>query len=129
VSPPAKRRTQAPHALLDYVSSMRATRELPAELVLPGHGEPITDHVALIDERLRMHERRARKMLRMLARGPLSAYEIAVKMWGNIAVTQAYLTLSEVLGHMDLLVRAGQARELERAGGVRYAAVDTVLEG
>jgi glyoxylase-like metal-dependent hydrolase (beta-lactamase superfamily II) len=119
----------APHALLDYVSSMRATRELPAELVLPGHGEPITDHVALIDERLRMHERRARKMLRMLARGPLSAYEIAVKMWGNIAVTQAYLTLSEVLGHMDLLVRAGQARELERAGGVRYAAVDTVLEG
>ena len=40
---------------------MRATRELPAELVLAGHGDPILDHVALIDERLRMHERRARE--------------------------------------------------------------------
>ena len=32
---------------------------MPAELVLPGHGEPINDHVALIDERFRMHQRRA----------------------------------------------------------------------
>ena len=29
------------------------------ELVLPGHGRPITDHAALIDERFRLHERRA----------------------------------------------------------------------
>ena len=40
----------------------------------------------------------------MLADGPLTAYEIALQMWGNVAVTQAYLTLSEVLGHLDLLV-------------------------
>src|SRR2546421_2452241 len=66
-----------PHALIDYIESMRATRELPAELVLPGHGDPIVDHVALIDERFRMHQRRARKVLRMLGDGPLSAYEIA----------------------------------------------------
>ena len=31
-------------------------------------------------------------------------------MWGNVAVTQAYLTLSEVLGHIDLLV-ARRARD------------------
>jgi hypothetical protein len=28
-----------------------------------------------------------------------------------VAVTQAYLTLSEVLGHLDLLVRDGTVRE------------------
>ncbi len=38
--------------------------------VLPGHGEPVIDHVALIDERFRMHERRAGKMLSMLEAGP-----------------------------------------------------------
>jgi glyoxylase-like metal-dependent hydrolase (beta-lactamase superfamily II) len=114
---------ERPHALLDYLESMRATRELPAELVLSGHGEPIVDHVALIDERFRMHQRRARKMLRMLDDGPLSGYEIALRMWGNIAVTQAYLTLSEVLGHMDLLVREDRAREQEDDGVVRFAAV------
>ncbi|HUO72523.1 MAG TPA: MBL fold metallo-hydrolase [Solirubrobacteraceae bacterium] len=112
-----------PHALLDYLESMRLTREMPAELVLSGHGEPIVDHAALIDERFRMHKRRARKILRMLDRGPLSAYEIAVQMWGNIAVTQAFLTLSEVLGHVDLLTREGQAREFEQNGVVRFEAL------
>jgi glyoxylase-like metal-dependent hydrolase (beta-lactamase superfamily II) len=112
-----------PHALLDYLESMRATRELPAEIVLTGHGDPITDHVTLIDERFRMHERRARKMLKMLAPAPLTAYDIALKMWGNIAVTQAFLTISEVLGHMDLLTRDGLVRECERDGVVSFEAV------
>ena len=111
-----------PRPLLTYMDSMRATHELPAELVLPGHGDPITDHSALIDERLRMHERRAQKLLRLLSDGPLSAYELAVKMWGNVAVTQAFLTISEVLGHMDLLVRDGLARGTDEDGVVRFAA-------
>jgi glyoxylase-like metal-dependent hydrolase (beta-lactamase superfamily II) len=111
-----------PHPLLTYMDSMRATRELPAELVLPGHGDPITDHAALIDERQAMHERRAQKLLRLLSDGPLSAYELAVKMWGNVAVTQAFLTISEVLGHMDLLIGKGLAEQAERDGVVRFAA-------
>jgi glyoxylase-like metal-dependent hydrolase (beta-lactamase superfamily II) len=101
-----------PSALLSYIDSLSATRELPAKLVLSGHGPPITDHVSLIDERLRLHERRAGKIHRLLGPGPLTAYEIALKLWGNVAVTQAYLTLSEVLGHLDLLVRDGRVREL-----------------
>ncbi|MFL5830731.1 MAG: MBL fold metallo-hydrolase [Solirubrobacteraceae bacterium] len=113
---------ERPHALLDYLESMRATRELPAELILSGHGEPMLDHVTVIDERFRMHQRRARKMLRMLDAGPLSGYEIALRMWGNIAVTQAYLTLSEVLGHMDLLVREDRVQEQVLSGVVRFAA-------
>ncbi|MDQ6745694.1 MAG: MBL fold metallo-hydrolase [Actinomycetota bacterium] len=108
VSRPLRRDGEAqsrdrPHALLAYIDSMRRTRELPAQLVLSGHGPPILDHVALIDERLRMHERRARKMLGLLKAAPLSAYEIAVATWGQVAVAQAYLTISEVLGHLDLL--------------------------
>jgi glyoxylase-like metal-dependent hydrolase (beta-lactamase superfamily II) len=105
-----------PQALLQYIDSMRATRDLPARLVLSGHGDPILDHGELIDERLRMHRRRAARIHQILDGRPLSAYEIAVRMWGNVAVTQAYLTLSEVLGHLDLLVSSGQAGEHERDG-------------
>ena len=43
-------------------------------------------------------------------------------MWGNVAVTQAYLTLSEVLGHVDLLLADGRATEQERDDVVRFAA-------
>jgi glyoxylase-like metal-dependent hydrolase (beta-lactamase superfamily II) len=112
-----------PHALLQYMDSMRTTRELPARLILPGHGDPILDHVELIDERLRMHRRRAARIHQILDAGPLSAYEIAVRMWGNVAVTQAYLTLSEVLGHLDLLVSNDQAIEHDSDGLSRFEAL------
>jgi glyoxylase-like metal-dependent hydrolase (beta-lactamase superfamily II) len=114
---------ERPHALLTYIDSMRATRELDAQLILPGHGDPILDHRTLIDERFAMHERRARKMLGMIREHPLTAYEIARAMWGKAAVTQAYLTLSEVLGHVDMLVRDGLARAHESDGVVRFEAV------
>jgi glyoxylase-like metal-dependent hydrolase (beta-lactamase superfamily II) len=112
-----------PPALLNYMESMRATREMEAGLVLSGHGEPITDHVALIDQRLRMHQRRAEKMQRMLAGRPLSAYELALQMWGNVAVTQAFLTISEVLGHMDMLIRDGLVHELDDGELSRFEAL------
>jgi glyoxylase-like metal-dependent hydrolase (beta-lactamase superfamily II) len=108
--------------LRTYIRSMEATRRLPVELVLPGHGEPITDHAALIDERLRMHARRARKLRRLLDKGPMTAYELALELWGNVAVTQAYLTISEVLGHLDLLVHEGRARESVKDGMARFEA-------
>jgi len=111
---------ERPQALLTYMESMRATRELPSVLALPGHGDPILDHRTLIDQRFAMHSRRARKMLKLLRDRPSTAYELARAMWGNAAVTQAYLTLSEVLGHMDILVRDGLVRERTSDGVVRF---------
>ena len=78
--------------------------------------------MALIDERFRMHERRAERIHRLIAEQPRTAHEIAQELWGNVAVTQAYLTLSEVLGHVDLLLRDGRAVEEERDGVVRFRA-------
>jgi glyoxylase-like metal-dependent hydrolase (beta-lactamase superfamily II) len=105
-----------PQALVQYLESLAATREMEVDLVLPGHGDPITDHRALIDQRFELHRRRADKIHRLIAERPRSAYEIAQALWGNIAVTQAYLTLSEVLGHVDLLVNDGRVQEVEREG-------------
>ena len=110
-----------PQALVQYIASMKATQELPAELVLPGHGDPVTDPVALIDERLRMHRRRAGKILRILDEGPMTAYEIATRIWGNVPLTQAYLTVSEVLGHVDLLLNEGKVSEVQDGELVRFA--------
>jgi glyoxylase-like metal-dependent hydrolase (beta-lactamase superfamily II) len=112
---------QRPKALVAYLASLRATRELDARVVLPGHGEPVDDHRALIDERFGMHERRARKLHRLIAERPRTAHELAQELWGNVAVTQAYLTLSEVLGHLDLLLDDGRAVAQESDGLVRFA--------
>ncbi len=114
--------SERPRALVEYLASLGATREMTLARVLPGHGDPIDDHVALIDERVRLHERRAAKLLGMLAGRPSTAFELAQAMWGNVAVTQAYLTLSEVLGHMDLLLERGDVVEDEAEGVVRFTA-------
>jgi glyoxylase-like metal-dependent hydrolase (beta-lactamase superfamily II) len=113
---------ERPKALVAYIASMKATQAMDVELVLPGHGEAFGEHSALIDERLRMHDRRARKLHGLVAERPRTAYELAQELWGNVAVTQAYLTLSEVLGHMDLLVDDGRVVEEEDDGIVRFAA-------
>jgi glyoxylase-like metal-dependent hydrolase (beta-lactamase superfamily II) len=106
--------TERPQALVHYLESLALTRELDVELLLPGHGEPVTDHRALIDQRFALHRRRSEKLHRLLAEESRSAYELAQALWGNIAVTQAYLTLSEVLGHLDLLANDDRVHEEER---------------
>jgi len=111
-----------PKALVTYLESMRRTREMPAEIVLSGHGEPIVDHVALIDDRFAQHDRRKEKIYKLIAERPRSGYELAQALWGNVAVTQAFLTLSEVIGHADLLVDEGRVAEVDDGETIRYEA-------
>lgn len=117
-----------PRALITYLRSLARTRELDAEILLPGHGEPITDHVALIDQRFELHRRRVAKLLRLITARPRTAYELAQELWGNVAVTQAFLTLSEVVGHVDLLIEADLVREVPEAGVIRFEATGNAGE-
>ena len=114
---------ERPQSLVTYLRSLEKTRAMEVDLVLPGHGEPFTDHRTLIDQRFAFHRRRAEKIRRLIAERPRSAYELAQALWGNIAVTQAYLTLSEVLGHTDILLGEGKVTEVEAGGVVRFEAV------
>jgi glyoxylase-like metal-dependent hydrolase (beta-lactamase superfamily II) len=109
-------------ALVEYLESLQRTRALPAEIVLAGHGEPVTDHIALIDERFALHQRRAGKLYELIAERPRTGHGLAQALWGDVAVTQAFLTLSEVIGHVDLLINAGHVRADERDGVIVYEA-------
>jgi glyoxylase-like metal-dependent hydrolase (beta-lactamase superfamily II) len=118
ITRPLDEGAQRPHALETYIASLRLTREMDLDIVLPGHGDPFTGHAELIDKRFALHERRAEKLYGLIAERPRTAYELAQALWGNIAVTQAFLTLSEVLGHTDLLVAEGRVAVEAHAEGV-----------
>jgi len=109
-------------ALVVYLASLEKTRAMEIDIVLPGHGEPITDHRGLIDERFALHRRRADKIHGLIRERSRTAHELAQALWGNVAVTQAYLTLSEVLGHTDILLNAGSVAAVEDGGVVRFEA-------
>ncbi|TMM03156.1 MAG: MBL fold metallo-hydrolase [Actinobacteria bacterium] len=112
-----------PRPLVEYRASLLATRALDAAIVLGGHGEPVTAPASLIDERVRRQDERADHLLGLLSQGPRSAHELATSLWGDVAITQAYLTLSEVLGHVDLLIEAGRVVEDDGGPVTRFEAV------
>ncbi|WP_354700619.1 hypothetical protein DSM112329_00900 [Paraconexibacter sp. AEG42_29] len=110
-----------PKTLLDYRESLRLTAELDVDVMLGGHRQPVTGHRELIAERLQEHERRAEKIFDKLAAGPRTAHELATETWGEVAVTQVFLTLSEILGHLDLLIDRGLVTEDRSADVIRFA--------
>jgi glyoxylase-like metal-dependent hydrolase (beta-lactamase superfamily II) len=113
---------QRPRALMTYMDSLRLTREMELSVVFAGHGEPVEGHRDLIDARMGMHARRADRLCALITERPRNAYELAQEMWGNVAVTQAFLTLSEVLGHVDLLIDEGRVSERHADGVVSFEA-------
>ena len=111
-----------PRPLPGYLAALSRTQTLGPALVLGGHGGPVRDACALIDQRLRFHERRAEKIHAIIAEGPRTAHEVARRIWDERALTQAFLTLCEVLGHVDLLAEDGRAHQLDDGEIVRLEA-------
>jgi hypothetical protein len=66
-----------------------------------------------------MHRRRAEKILRETAR-PVTAVDVARTLWRRVPVAQQYLALSEVLGHLDLLLGEGRVEPVHDDGIVRW---------
>ncbi len=54
-------------ALANYMDSLARTREMDLDLVLPGHGDPLTGHAELIDSLFALHRRRAEKVYGLIA--------------------------------------------------------------
>ncbi len=107
-----------PRTLLTYLASLEATAAADrGELILPGHGDPFTGAAALVEKRAGMSERRAHKILRALD-GSRTAAEVGRELWRHVPVTQAYLVLSEVLGHLDLLEERGRVAQTAGDDGV-----------
>src|SRR5262249_5701447 len=114
-----------PQALVTYLGSLRATAAERHDVVLPGHGKPIYDHRRLIETRVAMHEQRRDRLHTLIWEQPRTAYELALVLWGDDAMRQTVLTVSEVLGHVDLLLNAGAVAETQDPQDpVRFAAAN-----
>ncbi|MGX6449158.1 hypothetical protein ACVU7I_13995, partial [Patulibacter sp. S7RM1-6] len=94
-------------SLPGYVAGLRATAAEAPSVVLGGHGPAVDDAPGLVAERLRAHERRCRRVAGLLAPGGTTAFEVAREMWGDTALRQPLLCVSEVLGHLDLMRETG----------------------
>jgi glyoxylase-like metal-dependent hydrolase (beta-lactamase superfamily II) len=105
---PAKPGDERPRRLLEYLHEMQRMATLDIRMALTGHGENITDVPGLVDSRLAFHEKRAEKLHGLFAGQPRLLWELTQAMFPKVPETHQYLTLSEVLGHLDILARDGR---------------------
>lgn len=107
-------------SLVEYLASLDRFVELDPEVALPGHGPAFTDVAQLAAATRAHHARRADEILEMVRRlGEPTAYEIAVVAFPDQRDFGLLLSVSEVVGHLDLLVDDGVI-ECEDGGPDRY---------
>ena len=73
------------------------------ELVLPGHGDPFTDHRRLIDDLNRFHETRQHHVLQALRAGEGTVYDLSRQLFPNREHIELFLSISEMVGHLEVL--------------------------
>jgi glyoxylase-like metal-dependent hydrolase (beta-lactamase superfamily II) len=110
-------------ALLAYLDSARRARALPAELIAPGHAEPFSGHAAIIDRLVAFYDKRQERILELLAEGPRTPAQLAPLVFPHAREHQLYLTLSEVVGNLEVLEVRGRVARSEREGRIRFEAV------
>lgn len=114
-----KKRNQG---LVQYLDSLRKIEQLPVKRILPAHGPVIDSPRERIEQIYRHHARRKDKLFGLLTREGNSAYELAQKLFGTVKEADIFLTVSEVLAHLDLLLDEQKARTEEKNGIIRYFA-------
>jgi glyoxylase-like metal-dependent hydrolase (beta-lactamase superfamily II) len=105
-----------------YLRSLRnLRRDVPDDvLVLPGHGLPFHGLGARIGELIAHHNARCDKILRACATAPRSAAELVPVLFTRaLDPHQTGFAFSEVLAHVNTMLRQGLLKEASDAGGIR----------
>jgi glyoxylase-like metal-dependent hydrolase (beta-lactamase superfamily II) len=112
-----------PNPLARYLKSIRNMRDLPADLVLPGHGPLFHDLRGRIDELLQHHEERLELMREEIAGAPKTPFEVSRKVFRyGLSLYERCFALAETLAHLEHLVLEGRAEKVED-GAVFFRAV------
>lgn len=107
-------------ALVSYIASAKQVQALELDCVLPGHGEAFKGHRELLDGLFEFYASRQQRILKRLASGPATAYELVPAVFPRVDLGRMYLMLSEVVGNLEVLEAHGALTRVEDAGVVRF---------
>lgn len=96
-----------PDPLGRYLASLEQVARLPARLVLTGHRRPITDLAGRCAELRALHERRLAAVLAYLDGEPLTAWQVAQRLFGAAIDSPANVmfAVGEAAAHLEYLIR------------------------
>ncbi|MGZ6368098.1 MAG: MBL fold metallo-hydrolase [Ktedonobacteraceae bacterium] len=104
----------------DYLNSLEKVANLPASIVLPGHGEPFVDLAGRSAEIIEHHRQRVLEILALLENGPQHAYGLAEQLfghrWSNSEARR--MAVAETLSHLEYLRYNGQVEQERTTDGL-----------
>lgn len=103
----------APDPLARFLSTLDRLDALAPDVVYPGHHEPIEDVRERTAELRAHHAERLEVAHRALRERPLTAYELAGRIWARdgFSLHEQRFALVEALAHAEHLAAQGRARE------------------
>ena len=110
-----------PRALVRYLDNLRRLAEEPVGTAHTGHGDDVLDHRSAIAARLEVAERRCARIEELLGDAPLTAFELASRLWSAERVEwDPTIAVSDVVGHLDILVERGAVGTIDDGPSVRF---------
>lgn len=121
IEPPQNGECQRPMTLLQYRTSLGMCANKKIDIVFSAHGEPITDLQELVLQRLQKNWDRGNKLRGFLQDGEKTAFELTSLLFPHINHKVLPLTISETLGHLDMLTTQYQIKVRKKDGILYYS--------
>lgn len=110
---------------VEFYESLAKIESLDPRLAYPAHGEPIKDVRAVIAMFREQFRLRQNNIMKVLAGGGHTVYEIGRILFpeirGRRLPLEIFLMVSEVYTHLQVLEKEGRVVSLERNGALRFA--------
>jgi len=97
-----------PGALVGYLAALARLRERRLDVLCPGHGPPVRDPAAKLDEYIAHRLDRERRLVEALGHGKRSVDELLDEAWSEVPATLRPAAAVTLAAHLDKL--AGEGR-------------------
>jgi glyoxylase-like metal-dependent hydrolase (beta-lactamase superfamily II) len=115
-----------PDPLHEYLDGLRRMAAYRPKLILPSHGRPFTDAEGRVEILAAHHRRRMERVTTIVAGGELTAWEVALELWGpRDNLYEKRLALQEGLAHLQALAVDRILEKLVSPESVRWRRAST----
>jgi glyoxylase-like metal-dependent hydrolase (beta-lactamase superfamily II) len=98
-------------SLSDYLASLRRLRELPLDVLCPGHGPYVWDPAAKLDEYIEHRLERERRLLEALDAGLRTRDELLDSAWSDAPAELRDFAALSLASHLEKLAEEGRLPE------------------
>ncbi len=108
--------------LAAFISSLKKTKYLDAEFVIPSHGKPFRNANKRIEELLDHHQERLAKTYESI-KEPATIFEVNGQLFKKLSIHETRFAIGETLAHLEYLYQNNQCRKNLENGTWYYEAI------